>query len=245
MYTPQNHAYEMWKQIHGEPVRLGRRVEVNPGEVALFVHNGVIEQTLQPGRYRYWVRGAVVRRVDTRASLVRLGAQELFTSDGVSVKLNVVAESTITNPEVYLYGTTNATEFVHLAVQVAVRTVVAAMDVDRLLETRGEGGQAIRAALPDLSLTGVAIGNVELKDVVLPPELKRARAEVLVAKADGATALERARGETASLRSLANAARQLADNPALFQLRLLQQLEASTGNTIVVGADSIAVRPQY
>jgi hypothetical protein len=67
---------------------------------------------------------------------------------------------------------------------------------------------------------------------------------VLVAKADGATALERARSETASLRSLANAARQLADNPALFQLRLLQQLEGSTGNTIVVGADSIAVRPQ-
>ena len=60
--------------------------------------------------------------------------------------------------------------------------------------------------------------------------------EVLVARAHGIAALERARGETAALRNLANAARMAADNPALIQLRLLQQLEASTGHTVVLGA---------
>jgi hypothetical protein len=49
--------------------------------------------------------------------------------------------------------------------------------------------------------------------------------------------LERARGESASLRNLANAARVLEGNPALMNLRLRQSLSAaqSAGNTLVLG----------
>lgn len=75
-----------------------------------------------------------------------------------------------------------------------------------------------------------------MKDIILPGELKRAQTEVLVARAQGTAALERARGETAALRSLANAARMATDTPALIQLRLIQQLEASTGHTVVIGS---------
>lgn len=42
-------------------------------------------------------------------------------------------------------------------------------------------------------------------------------------------------GETAALRSLANAARMLQDNPQLVQLRMLQAMGESSGNTLVVG----------
>ncbi|MCA1706792.1 MAG: hypothetical protein LC808_27445 [Actinobacteria bacterium] len=56
-----------------------------------------------------------------------------------------------------------------------------------------------------------------------------------MARAEGLAALERARGETAALRNLANAARLCADNPALLQLRLLQQLSTGSGHTVVIG----------
>jgi hypothetical protein len=48
---------------------------------------------------------------------------------------------------------------------------------------------------------------------------------------------EHARGESASLRNLANAARVLEGNPALMNLRLMQSLTAAqnAGNTLVVG----------
>jgi len=82
---------------------------------------------------------------------------------------------------------------------------------------------------------GLAVEQLEIKDVILPGELKKAQAQVLVARAQGLAALERARGETAALRSLANAARLAADNPSLVQLRLLQQLEMSAGHTVVIG----------
>ena len=60
---------------------------------------------------------------------------------------------------------------------------------------------------------------------------------MLKAKQEGQAALERARGESASLRNLANAARVLEGNPALMNLRLIQSLTAvqNAGNTLVLG----------
>jgi len=59
---------------------------------------------------------------------------------------------------------------------------------------------------------------------------------VLKAKQEGQAALERARGESAALRNLANAARVLEGNPALMNLRLMQSLTAAqnAGNTLVL-----------
>ncbi len=50
--------------------------------------------------------------------------------------------------------------------------------------------------------------------------------------------MERARGETAALRHLANAAKMLEGNPNLLNLRTLQAIAAlgsSPGNTVVFG----------
>lgn len=60
---------------------------------------------------------------------------------------------------------------------------------------------------------------------------------MLKAKQEGQAALERARGERAALRNLANAARVLEGNPALMNLRLMQSLATAqnAGNTLVVG----------
>jgi regulator of protease activity HflC (stomatin/prohibitin superfamily) len=84
---------------------------------------------------------------------------------------------------------------------------------------------------------GITIHAVEVKDVMLPGELQRAYGDVLKAKQEGQAALERARGESAALRNLANAARVLEDNPALMNLRVLQSLATAqhAGNTLVLG----------
>jgi hypothetical protein len=60
---------------------------------------------------------------------------------------------------------------------------------------------------------------------------------VIAARHEGAAALERARGETAALRSLANAGRMVGDNPGLLSLRVVQELSARGGNTVVLGLD--------
>jgi SPFH domain / Band 7 family len=82
---------------------------------------------------------------------------------------------------------------------------------------------------------GVELLSVDVRDVMVPAELKRAYAAVVTARHEGAASLERARGETAALRSLANAGRLLEDHPGLLSLRLVQELGAHPGNTVVLG----------
>ena len=110
--------------------------------------------------------------------------------------------------------------------------------VEALLNQRLEiGAQLLARVQPQAAKIGVAVHSVEVKDVMFPAELKRAFAEVLKCKQEGQAALERARGESAALRNLANAARLLEGNPALMNLRLMQSLSAaqSAGNTLVLG----------
>ena len=110
--------------------------------------------------------------------------------------------------------------------------------VETLLTQRaGLAPQLLALAQPEAARIGITVHAVEVKDVMFPAELKRAFADVLKAKQEGQAALERARGESAALRNLANAARVLEGNPALMNLRLMQSLTAAqnAGNTLVLG----------
>jgi hypothetical protein len=65
--------------------------------------------------------------------------------------------------------------------------------------------------------------------------LKKIFTQVVRARQEGLAALEKARGETAALRNLANAAQLVERNPYLMQVRLLQVLGQQSGNTVVLG----------
>jgi regulator of protease activity HflC (stomatin/prohibitin superfamily) len=85
-----------------------------------------------------------------------------------------------------------------------------------------------------LAKIGIELLGVEVRDIMVPGDLKRLFAGVVAARKEGEASLERVRAETAALRSLANAGRMIEDNPGLLQLRMLQQVGGSTGNTVVV-----------
>jgi regulator of protease activity HflC (stomatin/prohibitin superfamily) len=85
-------------------------------------------------------------------------------------------------------------------------------------------------------LPGTRLDELLVTGVTLPPEVRKMFTEVERARREGLASLERARSEQAALRALANAARNLADNPALAQLRMLQMMENAKGaKTFVIG----------
>lgn len=63
-------------------------------------------------------------------------------------------------------------------------------------------------------------------------------AQVVNATKEGLAALEKARGETAALRTLANAAKMTEGNPNLMQLCLVQALGEASGNTLILAMPS-------
>jgi regulator of protease activity HflC (stomatin/prohibitin superfamily) len=94
---------------------------------------------------------------------------------------------------------------------------------------------AVQARLAN-AVPGARIDQVLLTSITLPPETRRMFTEVERSKLDAEAALERARGEQASLRALSNAARLIKDNPALASLRFLQTVDQASGaKTIVFG----------
>lgn len=132
-------------------------------------------------------------------------------------------------------------EALYVSAQLALRTLVAACKIDELLEKRLEIGKNLLANIASqANALGLDLSLAEVKDIMFPGELKKTFAEVVKAQKEAQAALERARGETAALRSLANAAKMLEDNPALLSLRALQSVSATgtAGNSIVFNVPS-------
>jgi regulator of protease activity HflC (stomatin/prohibitin superfamily) len=118
----------------------------------------------------------------------------------------------------------------------ALREIVGKEKIDAILENRsGIGTKLMDLTSKKASEFGLKLISADVKDMMLPGEMKKAFTQLVKAQKEGQAALERARGETAALRSLANAARMMDDNPNLLQLRALQALEGSSGNTLVLG----------
>jgi len=215
------------------------------GYAGLLYHEGKLSATLTAGRHIRWGRNFRLAHVDTRKTLIQVAGQEVLSADSVGVKLSVVLTTQIVDAAKSAQAADNHSAHIYSATQTAIRTVVAGFTMEALLTQRVAIGAQLRelVAAPAEAM-GVQIHAVEVRDVMLPGDLRKAFSEVLKAKQEGQAALERARGESAALRNLANAARLIESQPALATLRFLQTLEASqTGQTFVMNDVSSLLRP--
>jgi regulator of protease activity HflC (stomatin/prohibitin superfamily) len=211
---------------------------VSEGHVGLLYHKGKFVRVLAPGRHVHWGRKFTTRWVDVRRASILVPGQDVLTADNVGLKLSLLVTYQVADPAKATHETQNWSSDLHNAAQLALRSVVGGVAVEALLNQRLEiGAQLLARVQPEAVKIGVNVLTVEVKDVMFPADLKRAFADVLKAKQEGQAALERARGESAALRNLANAARVLEGNPALMNLRLMQSLSAAqnAGNTLVLG----------
>jgi regulator of protease activity HflC (stomatin/prohibitin superfamily) len=185
--------------------------------------DGRVADVLGPGRHRYRRRGTTLQRVDVRPRLVTVPGQEVLTSDGIAVRVTVVLRVTVTDAAAFVTASQDAYAEVYAAAQHALRQAVARLELDALVEGRtGLGSELLEPVRVAGERVGLGVDDLVVRDVMLPGELRRAYAEVLLARQRGRAELEKARAEAASLRSLANTARLLEEHPALLRLRALQ-----------------------
>jgi regulator of protease activity HflC (stomatin/prohibitin superfamily) len=211
---------------------------VSEGFAGLLYRQGKFVEVVGAGRHIRWGRHYTRATVDLRKTSLLVAGQEVLTADNVGLKLSVLLTYQITDPAKAEHETQDWHSDIYNAAQLALRAVVGGVAVEALLNQRLEiGAQLLASVQREATRIGINVLTVEVKDVMFPAELKRAFGEVLKAKQEGQAALERARGESAALRNLANAARLLDGNPALMNLRMLQSLASAqnAGNTLVVG----------
>ena len=221
------------------PVLKFRHVFCVPeGWAGLLYRHGLYVRRNNPGRHVLWGRGWRTMLIDLRKITLAVPGQEVLTADNVGLKASLIVTCQVIEPATATHDTQNWQGDVYNAAQLALRAVAGGVTVEALLTQRlGLGPQLLARVQPEAARIGINVLAVEAKDLTFPADLKRAFAEVLKARQEGLAALERARGESAALRNLANAARMLDGNPALMNLRLLQSLVSAqnAGNTLVVG----------
>lgn len=219
-----------------------RRVTINEWERALRYDQGRFQGLVQPGEYWYVSSRTTFVRIDSRLQYATVPGQEILTSDSISIKISLAATYEVSDPVRAFTSVTNYTEAMYLELQIALRELAAGLTIDELLAQRGRlGATLLTQVQAKAGEFGVKLKSVSVKDVMFPGNLRDTFAKVVAAQKEGLATLERARSESAALRHLANAAQMIEKNPALLQLRLLQSIGESSGNTLVLGAPSDAI----
>ncbi len=212
------------------------------GHVGAWFKDGQFVEALPAGRHLFWKGVAETKlvAVDTRELILDVAGQEIMTADKVTLRLNALVTYRITEVRLSLQVADDARQALYRETQLVLRALVGARELDAFLTDKDgvvqELEQGLRKRVPALGLEVITAG---IRDVILPGEMKDLLNKVIEAKKAAEANLIVRREETAAMRSQANTAKLLQDNPTLMRLRELEVLEkvAATAKLNVVLGD--------
>ena len=202
--------------------RTVQEVVVRPFERALVFADGALAEVLEEGRHglNRHNRALEVVRLDLREQELQVTGQELITKDKVTLRLNLLVKHRIVDPVAAATEVTVLRDALWAEVQLVARNTVAGVTVDELLERRAELARDMVAAVDERAKAwGVTVRRLDIKDVVLPGDMKTLLNQVIEAEKRAAAQNILRREETAATRSQANTARLLEANPVLLRLK--------------------------
>ncbi len=164
-----------------------------------------------------------MERVGLRIIAMDVPPQDVITRDNVSVKVNAVLYFRVADPmkaileiEDYLFATSQLA-------QTTLRSVIGQAELDEVLAEREKFNRILREIIDEgTNAWGIDVTGVEVKDVDLPQEMKRAIARQAEAERDRRAKVINAKGELQASANLRDAAKELSKYPASLQLRFLQ-----------------------
>ncbi len=171
-------------------------------------------------------------KVPLRIVVIDIPPQDVITRDNVSIKVNAVVYFRVADPinstiviQDYLFATSQLA-------QTTLRSVVGQAELDQLLAEREHFNDVVRRII-DVGTDpwGIDVVAVEIKDIDLPQEMRRAMARQAEAERERRAKVINAQGELQASETLAEAARIIQQQPAAIQLRYLQTVsEIATEN---------------
>ena len=201
---------------------------VEQHETGLLFVDGVLRETLPPGRHAFWAvnRGVRVLKLDRRPQLVEVTAQEILTRDKIALRVTLSAFYRIVDAQKAVAGAGDIATVLYRLIQFAVREAVAGRTLDEILAARDNIDQEMRGFVTArVGELGVSLDELGIKDVILPGEVRELINKVVEAERTAKANLIRRQEETAAARSLLNTAKLMEDNPLLLRLKEMETLE--------------------
>jgi regulator of protease activity HflC (stomatin/prohibitin superfamily) len=233
-----------------------RRVTtIYPPNAGLLYRNGKFERELEPGRYAYfdYFKRVLIVQVSKAPLPVALSELTVLSKDQFSFRVGLTPIVEVTDARAFAESQASIEPLpyarftpqvashaaLHSHTASAAQEAVASFGLRELIANPKLLPAAVQAKIAK-AIPGAKVTGVLMISITLPPETRKMFTDVERSKIEAEAALERARGEQAALRALANAARLIKDNPALANLRFLQTLEQTPGpKTIVLGSDAL------
>lgn len=197
-------------------------------EAGLLFIDGQLKERLPPGRHAFWqvARQVRIAKVDLRPQNVEVTAQEILTKDRVGIRVTLTAFYKIVDPEKATIQASDVPGTLYRLIQFAIREAVATRTLDDILAARDTIDAQVRAfVVARAQDLGIEIGEIGVKDVILPGDVRELLNKVVEAERVAKANLIRRQEETAATRSLLNTARLMEDNPLLLKLKELEALE--------------------
>jgi regulator of protease activity HflC (stomatin/prohibitin superfamily) len=191
-----------------------------------------------PGLFFVWPIIDRMLKVDLRVVTMDVPAQEVITTDNVTVRVDAVVYYRVMDPtnavikvERYNYATSQLA-------QTTLRSVIGKSQLDEILAERDKLNKAIAKILDEATDPwGIKVTTVEIKSVTLPSGMQRAIAAQAEAERERRARVISALGERQAAEKLAEAAEIMAKSKGSLYIRTLQTIAEATAekaSTVVV-----------
>ncbi|HII69925.1 TPA: slipin family protein [Methanopyrus kandleri] len=175
-------------------------------------------------------------KVDLRVVTQNIPAQEVITKDNVPIKVDAVIYYRVVDPVSAVLNVEDYEEAVFNLAQTTLRSVLGEVDLDDILAKREELSERIREIIDEKTEGwGIHVTGVEIRDVILPEEMRRAIARQAEAERDRRARVIQAEAEKQAAQDLRKASEVLGVNPGLLRtLQTLSEVSAEENVTIVI-----------
>jgi regulator of protease activity HflC (stomatin/prohibitin superfamily) len=171
-----------------------------------------------------------VTKVNLRVEVVDIPSQGVITQDNVTIAVDAVVYFQVVEPVRAIIGVDNFRFASQRIAMTSLRSIIGRYELDALLAHREDINGELRTVIAKSTTEwGVDVRQVEVRDIVLPPELLRAMARQAEAERERRAKVIAATGELQASTELAEAADKLTGSPGALQLRTLQTLTEIAG----------------
>jgi regulator of protease activity HflC (stomatin/prohibitin superfamily) len=176
-------------------------------------------------------------KIDLRTITMEVQPQDVITHDNVSIKVNAVIYFRVMDPNSAVINIENYFAATSQLSQTTLRSVCGQMELDEILSEREKVNLQIQEILDrSTGPWGIKVSHVEVKQIDLPEEMKRAIAKQAEAERERRAKVINAEGEMQAAQKLIEAAALMETQPMSLQLRYLQtlnQIAAENNSTTV------------
>lgn len=164
-------------------------------------------------------------RMDMRVVTIDVPKQEAMTRDNVPVTVDAVVYFRVVDPVAAVVKVENYLKASSLIAQTTLRSVMGQAELDELLAHRDKINHILQEIIDrHTDPWGVKVSAVEVRDVVLPEDMKRAMAKQAESERERRSKIINSEGEYQAAEKLVQAASMISAEPIALQLRILQTM---------------------